>query len=206
MEGAANTAALANQAAHDTNARIRLVEHLDARRRSELKAYATARIASYPRIYADADDIFNEMLAAVYEGYRKAQFKVQPSRESFYALIRGIIFNLVSEEARYANTQGRSPARECANAPADFVDTEIDGQRVVDCNDVIEQCRQDIQVYPGLDDEQRELLIALFYLKVSLRASHEQIAEKLGHSESRVRSLQELLRSILEPRKEDLNG
>jgi hypothetical protein len=32
MEGAANTAALANQAAHDTNARIRLVEHLDAMR------------------------------------------------------------------------------------------------------------------------------------------------------------------------------
>ena len=206
MEGAANTAALANQAAHDTNARIRLVEHLDAKRRSELKAYATARIAKYPRIYADADDIFNEMLAAVYEGYRKAQFKVQSSRESFYALIRRIIWNLVSEEARYARTKGRSPARECANAPADFVDTEIDGQRVVDCDDVIERCRQDIQVYPGLEDEKRELLTALFDLKVSMRASHEQIAEKLGLSETRVRSLQKLLRSILDPRKEDLNG
>ena len=41
MEGAANTAALANQAAHDTNARIRLLEHLDARHRGKLKARAT---------------------------------------------------------------------------------------------------------------------------------------------------------------------
>lgn len=206
MERAANTAALANQAAHDTNARIRLLEHLDARRRGKLKAIATKLINRYPKLHTDADDIVNGMLVAVYEGYCEARFIVQPSNESFYALVRKIIWNLVSQQAKYANTKGRSPLRECVSAPADIVDAEIDGQRLVDCNDLIECCIADINAAPNITDDQREKLIDIFLMRIWRGLSLSKIAEEMGLGQYQVKLHFERLGRILKHRLEDLDG
>lgn len=204
MEGAANTAALANQAAHDTNARIRLVEHLDAKRRGKLKAIAAELIKRYPKLHADPDEIVNEMLTALYMGCSGTVLQTKKDNDSFYSLLKLLIKRTIRGRVRHASAKKRSVHREQADPPEDFALCKVDHEAWVACQDVIEKCFEDIDELPNLSEPERTQLKDLLVLRLEATYGWNKIASIMGLSVPTVRRLFTSLKSVLKHRSEDL--
>jgi DNA-directed RNA polymerase specialized sigma24 family protein len=205
------TTELANAAFNNSEARLNLLDHVKTTRRQRLIAFAKTFIAKYPQLSLDSDDVLNGLLFAVYDGYRRSQFDTQPNSESFDKLLRGIIRNIVRDEAKRSRAIKRSAKLEEITPAENIPNTGPTEQEIIELFDVVEMCYADIAACEGISEPVRVALTHLFTLRLTCSnggkpCSVPEIATIMGISKSRVRLLLKTLGEVLRSRKEDLNG
>lgn len=206
MEGSeitCNTAALANEAVHDMDARIRLVEHLNGPRRIKLLSYCSMFLASYPTVNTDAEEILNSVLGTLWEKYCRGNFKAGENNLSFYALLKRITERKVQAQFKRNNTQKRKVSREQPREGDDCVVQGDDHVQLVAIQDLVEQLFEDIESCPNVAESKRAQLKDILLFTLEDKYSQKKISNLMNISLSKVRRLQDLLRSILEHRRED---